>query len=141
VAAVLIIEDDADTCEVLQRALEAHDHRVTCVPNGSEALVTLGARMPDLIVLDIRMPVMDGITFMQVLRSYLRWQDVPVIVVTAVNEGPDMDAIRRYDVLEIFPKARYELSDLVDAVNRAVGAVPPPPSADAIGTSSSNFNA
>jgi CheY-like chemotaxis protein len=142
VAVVLIIEDDADTCEVLQRALEARDHQVTCVPNGKEALVKLvGARMPDLIVLDIRMPVMDGITFMQVLRSYLRWQDVPVIVVTAVNEGPDMETIRKYGVLEIFPKARYELSDLVAAVDRAVGAAPPPPPPDSMGPSPSTFDA
>ena len=75
-------------------------------------------------------------------ERYLRWQDVPVIVVTAVNEGPDMDTIRQYDVLEIFPKARYELSDLVAAVDRAVGAAPPPP--DSTGPSSStssNFDA
>jgi hypothetical protein len=57
-----------------------------------------------------------------VLRSYLRWFDIPVIVVTAVDEGPDLEAVRRFDVSEIFHKTRYELVDLVACVNRLTGS-------------------
>src|SRR5437762_2656987 len=102
----------------MARALESHGHRVDCAANGRDALMTLIGRDPEVLVLDIRLPMMDGITFMQVVRSYLRWQDLPVIVVTAVGEGPDLDAIRRYGVHRVFQKAQYELRDLVACVDQ-----------------------
>ena len=73
-------------------------------------------------MLDIRMPVMDGITLLQILRSYLRWHDLPVVVVTAVGQGPDLDRIEQFDVSAVYHKAAYDLSDLVHHVQDLVPA-------------------
>lgn len=97
-------------------------HGATCVPNGRDALSAIVNRRPDLIVLDVRMPVMDGVTFMQVLRSYLRWSEVPVVVVTAVNEGPELERIVQFGVARVFHKASHALPEVVEYIN---GLLPP----------------
>ena len=116
-AHILVVDDHADTCEAISRMLTKAGHDAVCVPNGREALSAIVNRQPDLIVLDVRMPVMDGVTFMQVLRSYLRWSDVPVILVTAVQEGPELDRLAQFGVTRVFFKANYSLPELVEYVN------------------------
>src|SRR3954454_22981323 len=98
-ARILVVEDDTDTADAMALALASHGHQVDRASNGRDALITLLGREPHVVVLDVRLPVMDGVSFMQVLRSYLRWQDVPVIVVTATGEGPDLDELRRCGVV------------------------------------------
>jgi adenylate cyclase len=90
-AVVLVVDDDADNCEVLTRFLAADGHEVICAHNGKLAIDLLSEHDPALIILDIRMPTMDGIEFLSVLRCYLRWQFIPVIVFSGL---PDEDRRR-----------------------------------------------
>jgi urea transport system substrate-binding protein len=82
---VLVIDDDPDMRDVVSQALEAFDHRVTTASNGEEGLAQLEHGLPDLILLDMRMPVMDGWTFAAELHR--RYDDqVPVVVCTAAED-------------------------------------------------------
>jgi CheY-like chemotaxis protein len=85
---VLIVEDHPDTREAIQELLneEGHAHGAAC--NGREALdwLTLQAELPCLILLDLRMPVMDGWDFLQALRLVEKWRDIAVLVVSASIE-------------------------------------------------------
>jgi|SRR4051794_13721609 CheY-like chemotaxis protein len=119
---VLIVDDDLDNAELLRIALERVGYHASCAVNGQAALSAVTNDPPDLIMLDIRMPVMDGITLLQILRSYLRWHDLPVVVVTAMGQGPDLDRIEQFDVSGVYHKASYELSDLVNHVREIVPA-------------------
>ena len=123
---VLVVEDHADTCDAIARALRKAGYRATCAANGQEALYAIGRERPDVIVADLLMPVMDGLSFLRVLRSYLRWHELPVVVVTAVPDGPELDMVRQQRVRRIFRKAEYQLPDLVAAVEQIA---PPPPRA------------
>ena len=70
----------------------AHEgYSVKSAANGREALVAVATMIPDLIILDAMMPEMSGVEFLQVIRSYLRWSTVPVILLTAFAEGPHID--------------------------------------------------
>jgi CheY-like chemotaxis protein len=60
--------------------------------NGRDALATIGVLLPDFILVDVRMPVMDGIARVEVIRSYLRWSSIPVAVMTAY---PDEHRLNR----------------------------------------------
>src|SRR5438045_6793484 len=82
-AYVLVVDDEPDSSEFVERFLEREGHRTTIVPNGREALAALINGRPDAMVLDVRMPQMDGIALLEVLRSYLRWTKLPVILLTA----------------------------------------------------------
>ena len=119
-ASILLVDDDLDGSSALLRFLIKAGHRAIAVPNGREALAMLASGRPDLILLDIRMPEMDGVMFLQVLRSYLRWQDIPVIVVTALPEGLELDRVRKYNVKAVFRKSEYKFEELMAVADQAL---------------------
>jgi CheY-like chemotaxis protein len=127
-AQILVVDDDADSGDGLARMLRKRGHRAIAAPNGREALTLLMGTTPDLIVLDVRMPLMDAAMFLDVVRSYLRLQSVPVILLTAYPDGDDAARARRAGVLAVFRKGE-DFTALLDAVDRIVATPPPPPAA------------
>jgi CheY-like chemotaxis protein len=115
---VLIVDDDPDSREVVGRYLAREGYSVKTAMNGREALVAVATVMPDLIILDAMMPEMSGVEFLQVIRAYLRWSTVPVILLTAFAEGPHIERAREFDVKCILLKSKYQLSDLLNCVRR-----------------------
>jgi signal transduction histidine kinase/DNA-binding response OmpR family regulator len=82
-AEILIVEDDDDSAEILERAARQAGHRTRRATNGVKGLDALAAAIPDVIVLDLMMPEMDGFEFLRKIRSAESWRSIPVIVVTA----------------------------------------------------------
>lgn len=122
-AHVLLVDDDDDTREGLAKLMRKRGHRVTAAPNGREALaVVTRPQPPDLVVLDLRMPEMDGVMFLEILRSYLRLQGTPVVLVTAYPESPDVARANKLGVLEVFKKSGG-FEPLLDAVDRQVATI------------------
>src|SRR5687767_11546513 len=87
-AQLLIVDDDKDGRDALCQFLERSGHKVDCVANGREALMSILSRPPDLVILDLFMPDMDGPSLLEVLRSYLRLQSLPVLVITGLPDSP-----------------------------------------------------
>jgi CheY-like chemotaxis protein/anti-sigma regulatory factor (Ser/Thr protein kinase) len=79
----LLVEDDRVTREIMVRTLEEADWWVSQAGNGREALEQLEKNKPQVILLDLMMPVMDGFDFLLEMRANAEWQDIPVIVLTA----------------------------------------------------------
>ncbi len=102
------------------RALERSGFHVTCCPDGRSALATLVNSSWDAAVLDVRMPQMDGVQLLEVLRSYLRFSTLPVIILTAHATPEQLDRIRELNVERVFQKANYDLPDLIRAVAQAL---------------------
>jgi len=84
---VLVVDDDAPMRDFVRRNLEARDFTVVQAANGIEALATLQKSEPDIVVLDIMMPHLDGYETCARLR---RFSDVPVIVLTAMGDERDI---------------------------------------------------
>jgi CheY-like chemotaxis protein len=126
VAHLLVVDDDADSREALSRILRRRGYRATSVPNGREALAVLTSSTPDLIVLDLRMPQMDGIMFLDVVRSYLRLQHIPVFILTAYPESADLSRAESLGVRGTFTKGEGDLNKLIEAIQAEVGPPPPP---------------
>ncbi len=83
--AILVVDDDETTRELLQSLLQLHGHRVELASDGVEALARCARELPDLILMDITMPVMDGFEACVSLRqSY--GVALPIIMVTAMND-------------------------------------------------------
>lgn len=123
-AKVLVVEDDADSRDVIVRALGKGGHQVRAVADGREALDHVLREDADVIVLDLRMPVMDGLAFMKVVRSYLRFQDVPVIVVTASTDSLELDRLMVCGVARVFTKSKFDLTDFVACVEQLAAGRP-----------------
>jgi CheY-like chemotaxis protein len=80
---VLVVEDDADSREVMCRILDRAGCTVSTAGNGIEALASLKESRPDLILLDLMMPEMDGFEFLSLVRENEEWRDLSVVIVTA----------------------------------------------------------
>ena len=83
---VLIVEDDPNIRELLQMYLEKDGYAVTCAADGSQGLMKFRSIKPDLVLLDVMMPVMDGWTVCKTIRSE---STTPVIMLTAKSETDD----------------------------------------------------
>lgn len=83
---VLVVDDNADMVEVMELMLGQAGYSVRSASNGEEALEAVAARMPDLVLLDLLMPVMDGWQCARELRSRYG-RAVPIVVVTAAEHA------------------------------------------------------
>ena len=81
---VLLIEDDHAVRQTLAEALELDDYDVVTAENGRQALHALAERRPDIIVLDLMMPAMDGWEFRRLQREI--HHDIPVLVISATSD-------------------------------------------------------
>lgn len=108
---VLIVDDEPDSREAMSGYLSKSGHHVRSAPNGQEAIAQLTLRVPDVIILDWMMPKMDGITFLEIVRSYLNWSNIPIALVTA-HRGPHIEKARTLGVDSVFIKGSFDLSSL-----------------------------
>jgi PAS domain S-box-containing protein len=86
---ILIVDDTPANLRLLASVLSAQDYRVRLAPSGKLALMTIQQNLPDLILLDIRMPNMDGYEVCQRLKANERTQAIPIIFLSALQEGSD----------------------------------------------------
>ncbi|HEY7687011.1 MAG TPA: response regulator [Gemmatimonadales bacterium] len=90
---VLVVEDDSLTRSVLRRAMECEGWEVVEAEHGRKALERSADRVPDLVLLDLMMPEMNGFEFLEAVRALESWRAVPVVVITA-KELTDEDRRR-----------------------------------------------
>lgn len=119
---MLVVEDDPEARAIVSRTLSADGWSVAEAENGKVGLDQMAAHAPDVIVLDLMMPVMDGFEFVRELRRTAEWRTIPVIVTTAKDLDDDDRRQLTGSVERILQKGAYsrtelltELSDLVTA--------------------------
>ena len=86
---ILIVEDDPDIVDILSYNLKQADLKVKSVPDGSSALAEVKRRLPDLILLDLMLPKVDGLEVCRLLKSEPETKNVPIIMITAKGEEVD----------------------------------------------------
>jgi DNA-binding response OmpR family regulator len=116
-ARVLVVDDDELIRDTLATALTDEGYAVRVAGDGRAALNTLGEWRPDLIVLDLMMPVMDGRAFRAAQRSAALTADIPVIVLSAAHNVHARAA--ELEAAAVFPKP-FDLAALLEAVESAV---------------------
>jgi two-component system sensor histidine kinase/response regulator len=87
---ILLVEDEPDVRTIAEGVLASFGFAVTAVSNGSEALACLNAARPDVILSDIRMPVVDGFQLLQRIRADPIWHQIPFIIISAKAESADL---------------------------------------------------
>jgi DNA-binding response OmpR family regulator len=93
---VLLIDDDRQMLEVMQRYLENRDFTVICTDNGSEALMLARESRPDIIVTDVDMPGMTGLELCKAVKSVKDAPPIPVIIISGQKTGEE-DIVSGYD--------------------------------------------
>jgi DNA-binding response OmpR family regulator len=87
---ILIIDDSSDNLRVLSKTLSTHGYTVRCVTNGPMAFISIRNSPPDLILLDIRMPEMNGYEVCRILKQDPTMQDIPVVFLSALDDVEDI---------------------------------------------------
>ncbi len=94
---ILVVDDDPDILDALTMILESQDYIVVTAQNGVEGLANLKAEMPDLMILDLLMPKMDGFRVLKELQDprWSKYKSIPILVLTSVREEASR---RRYEL-------------------------------------------
>jgi CheY-like chemotaxis protein len=85
VAKILVVDDDPDCVELLSVHLQHRGHSITGAKNGPDALERASWDRPDLIILDLRMPTVDGIRVIEILRGNAITESTPVVLMSAAD--------------------------------------------------------
>ncbi|NTV63560.1 MAG: ammonium transporter, partial [Oscillochloris sp.] len=119
-SSILVVEDDPSTREMLRRILEREGWQVVEADNGESALGRVAERRPDLILLDLMMPKMDGFEVISALRSTAIWRTIPIIVLTAMDLS-QADRMRLNGYVEkVIQKGAYRHDELLGDVRGLV---------------------
>ena len=115
---IMIIDDEPSFIEMVKLRLEANGYKTVGATEGNEAMEKLSQFIPDLILLDIMMPGMDGYTFLRELRSNDQTKRIPVIVVTG---RPDMKELFEIEGIEHYILKSGDMSELLNIIKGIIG--------------------
>ena len=83
---ILVVEDDASVRNLITTTLRSNDYRYITAPNGASAIALASSQQPDIVLLDLGLPDLDGVEIIRRIRS---WSDMPIIVISARSEDSD----------------------------------------------------
>ncbi len=115
--AVLVVEDDDSIRRFLQSALEAEGYRALTAGDGVEALTLCERHRPDLILLDLMLPRLDGLGFLHEYRRHFPGQSAPVYIMSAVRTAAEH--AKAAGVTGVFVKP-FDLDDLLETIARTL---------------------
>jgi two-component system, OmpR family, response regulator MprA len=113
---ILVVDDHPVTREPLAKLLRYEGFQTASAANGVEALTAVGHARPDLILLDVMMPKMNGVDFLRSVRSDARWQSIPVIALTGSMDPHQLDRLKQLGVAEVMTKARFTVEQLLERI-------------------------
>ncbi len=122
---ILLVEDDADQRERVRAWLEDQQWIVQEAENGREALASLQKDKPDVILLDLMLPEMDGFQVVAALQKEPGWRDIPVIVITSLDLGAKDRERLNSGVQSVMVKEMFQPAELVERIRRLVRRGPP----------------
>ena len=117
---VLVVEDDADLREMMRRTLENEGWAVIEAANGRVALERLIEQRPELILLDLMMPEMDGFQFLEEVRTHEEWRSIPIVVVTAKDLTEEDHRRLSASVARVLQKGVHSLEEMLREVRNLV---------------------
>jgi CheY-like chemotaxis protein len=115
---ILITEDDSMLRKILTEKLVSEGFEVFEAENGLEGLKMVKAHSPDLILLDIIMPKMDGVAMIKKLREENKNLAIPVILLTNVGYGSQIDEALKHGVQDFMVKTNWKLDDVVEKIKQ-----------------------
>ena len=87
---ILVVDDEEDLLELVRYTLAKEGHSITCVDTGEKAVESVRRKLPDLIVLDLMLPGIDGLEVCRRLKIDSKTREVPIIMLTAKSEERDV---------------------------------------------------
>lgn len=115
-AKILIVEDDAPLAEVLQERFENEGFDVIVAKDGADGLLQALEKQPDVILLDIVMPKLDGLAMLRQLRTHENGRGIRVIVMTNLSDSKEVHEALSLGAHDFLVKSDWAIADLVASV-------------------------
>lgn len=125
---ILIVDDMPIFREPIEAVLRAEGFQTWQASNGQEAIMAMATAKPDLVLLDLGMPVMDGLACLRHMRSNKRLKSVPVFVLSAEADRARIVEAVKLGIAGYILKSSFSLQKLLERVNAQIAATTPPPS-------------
>lgn len=119
---ILIVEDEPSMRRALASKLERAGYAVRAAGDGEEAVAALEAERPDLVLLDLIMPKMDGISVLRRMKSDAAMRGVAVIILTNLSSGDKVAEAMQLGTYDFLVKANYSLDDILKKVSARLGS-------------------
>jgi CheY-like chemotaxis protein len=125
VTTIVIIDDNPHDSRLIRRLLQSHkNYRVFEATNGPDGIDLVRQRQPDLVVLDLTLPDMDGFSILDALKRDSRTSAIPVMIVSAKSLTPDEDAYLRQQTDSVWQKGNFNARELLEHVLGRLGDEP-----------------
>src|SRR5687767_9712269 len=118
---ILIVDDQKDVGTGLERLLRYAGHEAVSVTGGAEALTMLHIRKPSLLVLDVNMPQMDGLTVLKTIKEHDELKDVRIVMYSSDTHQETMTEAKRLGALDFLVKGAIGFDDLVARICELAG--------------------
>ncbi len=122
---ILVVEDDPDAVELIELSLTAADYEVMTAATGREALEKIAVRRPDLILLDLMLPDIDGFGVCEILRSTKTTATIPIVITSVWRSAGSRRLGRELGAFDYLAKP-FRPDELIDRVRRTLAKPLPP---------------
>ncbi len=119
---ILLVEDDVFVQDIYNLKLKKEGFDVACANNGIEAIKCLEDGLPDLVLLDMMMPYMDGIEVLKKIQEKEEWKDLKIIMLTNLSEKDRVNEILERGVNDYIIKSHFTPSEVVEKIREVIDA-------------------
>ncbi len=113
---VLLVEDDVFLSGIYQKKFEMEGYKISTSDNGEKGLADAKKKKPDIILLDVLLPKMDGFTVLKELKADAGTKGIPVILLTNLGQKDDVEKGLEAGAVDYLIKAHFKPSEIVDKV-------------------------
>lgn len=118
---ILIVDDDPLISRMYENRMQLDGYDAVVATNGEEALIAVRKTRPDLILLDVMMPKMNGVETLKALKEDAKTKDIPIFILTNLGDKPDdIEKAKSLGALDYLVKSQISLKELSEKVKKAV---------------------
>lgn len=117
---VLLVEDDIFLSGIYQKKFEMEGYKISTADNGEKGLADAKKKKPDIILLDVLLPKMDGFTVLKELKADPTTKPIPVILLTNLGQKDDVEKGLEAGAVDYLIKAHFKPSEIVEKVKKVL---------------------
>jgi CheY-like chemotaxis protein len=118
---ILIVDDAPLGRDAIAKLLQQEGFETAVARNGTDALIKLKDKTPDLILLDHMMPEVDGLTFLSGIRRFPKWKQLPVMMLTATRDRTAHNQAQALKLTDYIVKAELSAQQIIDKIKQHFG--------------------
>jgi len=120
---VIIVEDDEFLSDIYKTKFELEGFKVTAINDGEKGLKAIQTKNPDIVLLDVLLPKLDGFTILQMLKKDVATKDIPVVLLTSRGQKEDVQKGLEMGAADYLIKAHFKPAETVEKVKKILGLV------------------